>query len=660
MPIRRWSIRLVMAVLVGMVLALSSGPWGRPGPAAVEAAAPPPPIPACAAAGSWNIADACGMEFVPATGWQFGRITSVVAQATTLGDEVTFSYQVSPPRPLGQPVSCGDLGCIAYGISWRAGLNAGHEIVSGCTPTSTTCTVRYWGFGDVGDAAERYGVMYAELYLGQRPQDIGTAFLTYAPPDIYPVRLDPVDSSGTRTALPSDFVAYAIAPGRDRVQAECVEAFWYAAHVRAAEAPVPDCVTLRWDGRLDGTDNWFGGWLPNDSGTWTVVGAPAGDPGLPLLERRSPYRTTTVTPAGDDLHGVIVAERRPSLSLQVAPATTEMALGSRQIVEITVAAEGGETGWLEGLRFDDPTILRVEPSGGTPNDAGPALAAEVPDDIPPAEGFRLEPGQERRFRVELAAEELGRGEVRAFVSGRDDLGIELAVDQGGPILVTEDGPQGDGAAPRPPVVTEAIDGGPGPTDTVGGTVEGAPDTTVTVDLVAGTPVADGECLRQMQGAGVTPLGSVEVTIGEEGTGAFSLVGALEPGQDVYGTTSVGAVVSAVGPCTPVEVADPGSEAVDLRGEWRMQDATGAPFGRLVITKHDQATGKVTGTARGEGITLKVTGTLKGSRLTLTFSQPGYRTSGAGKLERDGGRMTVLLRSSDGKDVARLTLVKPRG
>lgn len=656
---RRWSTRLAMAVLVGMVLALSVGPWERPGPAVADAAAPPPPIPECAASGSFNIADGCSMEFVPVIGWQFGRITSVVPRATTLGEEITFSYAVSPPKGLGEPVSCGDLGCIAYGISWRAGLNAGYEIVSGCTSTSLTCTVRYWGFGRVGDAAERYGVMYAELYLGQRPQDIGTAFLTYAPPDLYPVRLDPVDSSGARTRLPSDFVAYAIAPGRNPVQADCVDAFWYTPHVRAAEAPVPDCVTLRWDGYLDGTDNWFGGWLPDGSGTWTVVGAPAGDPGLPLLQRRSPYRQTTVTPAGDDIHGTIVAERRPGLSLLVAPATTEMALGSRLVVEITVTAEGGETGWLEGLRFEDPGILRVEPSDATPSDEGPALSAGAPDDTPPAEGFRLEPGQERRFRVELEATALGRADVRAFVSGRDDLGIAFAVDQGGPILVTEDGPEGDGTAPRPPVIVEAADRGPGAGDPITGTVDGAPGTTVVVDVAAGTRVDPEACLRQMTGPGVTAIGSVEVTIGEEGTSEFSLAGALEPGQDVYGTTAIGAVVSAVGPCTPVEAADPGAEAVDLRGEWRMQDATGAPFGRLEITRHDQGTGKVAGTARGEGITLKVAGTLKGSRLTLTFSQPGYRATGAGKLEREDGRLTVLLRSSDGKDVARLTLTKPR-
>jgi hypothetical protein len=657
---RRWSIRVAVAVLMGMILAVSVGPTGRLGPTVAGAAAPPPPIPECVADGSFNIADRCSIELMPSTGWQFGGITSVVAQTTTLGDEVTFSYPVSPAKPLGEPVRCGDLGCIAYGISWRAGLNAWHETLDGCTPTSLTCTVRYWGFSRVGDDAERYGVMYAELYLGRTPQNIGTAFLTYAPSDIYPVRLDPVDSSGARTRLPSDFVAYAIAPGRNPVQADCVDAFWYTAHVREAEAPVPDCVTLRWDGYLDGSDNWFGGWLPDGSGTWTVVGAPAGDPALPLVERRSPYRQTTVTPAGDDIHGTIVAQRRPGLSLLVSPATTEMALGSRQVVEITVAADGGETGWLEGLRFEDPAILRVEPSGVTAGDNGSALAAGAPDDLPPAEGFRLEPGQERRFRVELEATALGRADVRAFVSGRDDLGIALAVDQGGPILVSEDGPEGDGAAPRPPVVTEAIDAGAGAGDSVAGTVDGAPGTTVIVDVVAGTPVSDDECLRQMQGAGATPLGLVEVTIGEEGTGAFSLSGALEPGQDVYGTTTIGAVVSAVGPCTPVEAADPGAEAVDLRGEWRMQDATGAPFGRLEITKHDQATGKVTGTARGEGVTLKVAGTLKGSRLTLTFSQPGYRTTGAGKLERKGGQTTVLLRSSDGKDVARLTLVKPRG
>ncbi|MEZ4596733.1 MAG: hypothetical protein R3C32_07760 [Chloroflexota bacterium] len=64
-----------------------------------------------------------------------------------------------------------------------------------------------------------------------------------------------------------------------------------------------------------------------------------------------------MTPLDNDIHSTIVGERRPTVALDVEPATTEMELGASQVVDVTVSAVGGEAGSLEGLDFDAPTIL---------------------------------------------------------------------------------------------------------------------------------------------------------------------------------------------------------------------------------------------------------------------------------------------------------------
>lgn len=332
--------------------------------------------------------------------------------------------------------------------------------------------------------------------------------------------------------------------GTDPTQAACAPYDWPGAEPRALPDPLPDCITLMAE-QLFTDDGPFGGWLPVDSGTWTVLAQVAGDPGAPLRSRPTGFRPLEVTPVGDDIATTIVGERRPGLSLVVGERSDEMELGSSQTVEVTVTAEGGEAGFLEGLTFTPPSIL-------APVDPDAAILELADPDAGSIEPFTLLPGESRTFPVEVHAIGLGDGEVRVGVSGRDDLGSPLAVEQGGilSVVLTE----APGAVPAP-VIEHARDIGDGADDTIDGTVEGDPETTVTVSLATALEDGRGEaCVGRMTGDGVQSLGSFPVTIGTDGVGRFSRISALTPGWVVVGVTVVGPQVSAVSACTPVTVA----------------------------------------------------------------------------------------------------------
>lgn len=516
-----------------------------------EAAAPMPPLDACLARGSFNIQDPdCGDHTPRANGPKYGPIGAVHVVQVQRGVPVRLGYPESfdfdrPSRP------CGDAGCPHHSILWRAEVSPrgfesdGLAFGPGCGATDVSCTVRF-DPAFIGDAGEVYEVVYGQHFDGIYPQD-GVAWVLYTPPLIYPVRLDPVDSTGARLTLPSDFLAYAIRPGADPTQAECAEPFWFERVAAGPNIASPPCITLRWDGYLDGRDNWFGGWLPNASGTWTVVGAPQGDPGAPLLSRPSPYRRTTVTPLDNDIHSTIVGERRPTVALDVEPATTEMELGASQVVDVTVSAVGGEAGSLEGLDFDAPTILSA-------TEGGPLAVVGVAEDVP--EGFALDRGASRTFHVTVQAVGPGTGTIAAAVAGTDDIGGPARALASIDAIGVELGDDTPGAeAPRPPVVTRALDAGTAGPDEVAGTVTGEPGDTVHV-LLAMSPVTGEECLRTLSGSGVLTLGTYEATIGDDGTGTFAGGASLEPAHDVYGVTIAPSGRSAVGGCTRVAEANP--------------------------------------------------------------------------------------------------------
>ncbi|MCY7419003.1 MAG: hypothetical protein LH650_10995, partial [Chloroflexi bacterium] len=388
-----------------------------------------------------------------------------------------------------------------------------------------------------------YTIVYAEGYYGINPTGASIAYALYTPPVIYPVRLDPVDATGAAVAVPTDFVGYAVAPGANPTQSDCADWEWYWPHRYEATIDRPTCVTLRRSyNDLEGTQ-FYEGYLPADTGPWTIVAGLGGDPGASLLSRPAGYRRSSVTAADDDIRTAIVAERQPTLDVAVVPESQTMDIGATQQVQVIVSAVGGDAGALDRLTFRDTGILTVG--------EGPAPVLEVigGSEAMPAGGFSVENGASRTFLLELRAVGLGEGRIDAGIAGRDTLGNEVEATSGGPIVVEYGNVSGD-AIPAP-VVTSAQDASAAGTDPIEGTIGGAAGSSVTVSL-ASSPVQDADaCLQLMSGEAVTALGSTTVTIGDDGQGAFSMQAALQPGTYVYGVASDGGLVSRVGDCTAV-------------------------------------------------------------------------------------------------------------
>ncbi len=540
-------------VLALMALLVSAIPWGPVGRPASVRAAEPPPVDVCIAAGGWTLApdDPCGRAHAPnGAGNQFGRITSVSPRTAAWGDTLTFTYGVDAPRALGEAVSCGDLGCIAYSVLWRSSGETYFEHVAGCGATDRDCTVRVWP-----STGGTYDMMYAELYLGRNPQNRGTAFAVHVPRRQARLDVDVVSSDGTPVPLGRDAVAYAVRAGSAATTAACVGAWWGDRF--EPSLPSPDCVRLQRVGNRAGGTDGFAGLLPVDSGSWIVVGAPMGDPGATLLARPSPFRSAGVDQDHRDQRVALVSERRPTAQVTVHPQTEQMSLGSTQDVRVTVTAADGEAGALRELVFADPLILSV--IQGDP----PVLEIVGIAEGAPAEPFDLTSGAFATWTVRLRAADVGSARVNAQVSGRDDLDTPTSDGEGGQIEVVV-GPGADpggGDGVQAPILTRAVDDPTG--DGLEGTVTGAPGGSMDVTVWTSPANPEGGCVPSLDGPDVRRVGSTAVSLDDVGAGAFALDGELAEGEYVYGVAAVGPATSDVSECRRVDGPLPVVSVSDL-------------------------------------------------------------------------------------------------
>jgi hypothetical protein len=415
------------------------------------------------------------------------------------------------------------------------------QSLAGCGGADLTCSFRVWPDWDLGDAGERWNVLYVQHYRGIFPQR-GLAHAIYVAPRYYPVRLDPVDTAGRPTDARPGTAAYAVRSGRSATAGACVAGPWWAANRRVVDPPVPDCVRLDWIADAAGRSG-YEGVLPVDTGDWTIVAAPAGAASASLTSRPSPFRTTSVRPLGDDIRVPIVKERRPVPVITITPATETVMTGGVQDVTVTVAAVDGEVGTIT-LAFADPALLSTRP-------ADRPRVGIVPAAIDAAGEFTLATGEERTFTVRVAGLEPGDAPLAAAVTGVNDVGEDVKADAASAIAVVA---AGSGSGLEPPVVDSAIaatDGG-----RLAGTATGAPGSTLTISLWSSVAGTGGACSQRLSGPGVAFLGAVEVPIGEDGTGPFTHDSPLAEGWLAYGVSSDGARVSRVGDCRLIDGALP--------------------------------------------------------------------------------------------------------
>jgi hypothetical protein len=537
--LRTWVVRVAaVGALVGGLLTSGS--------LQTLAQAPMPRLTGCLATGSFTIQDPACWEVQPRTnGPRYGPINGVTPIVVQRGTPVRMSFAVGdidfekPTRP------CGDLGCPYNSVLWRTAGTGGEglSLSSGCGAKDITCAVNY-APSYVGDRGEVVTVILAQHFDGIYPVS-GQAYVLYAAPLIYPAIIQAFDTAGQRVDVPSGYVGYAVRAGTNPTAAQCVAGDWYVAKAAGPTVPVPDCVTFPQWAYLSGADAQFRGYLPADSGAWTIVGHPQGDASAPLLSRPSPYRHASITMGHDDVTASIIGERRPTLSMDVTPESPEMELGDTQTVAVTVSAVGGEVGDLRDLVFDDPTILGV-------TDDGPLAVVGVAEAVPT--GFALGLGASRTFQVTVQAVALGTGAIGGAVSGKDDIGGPARAEVISDVIGVEPGGIGGPGAPEPPVVTSAVvgnDGAPGPID---GTVSGAPGSSMRVSLF--TAPAGVDCAQLLDGDGIASIGSFDAGIGDDGTGTFTGMAPLAPRTWVYGVSVTQEGVSKVGDCMLVAETEP--------------------------------------------------------------------------------------------------------
>ena len=532
-PMRRLALAAVLVL----------GLLGLQGVAAPAAPAPPPPLDGCLANVPFPLSSCFGFGNT-----DYGNITAVVQHATTIGTEVTLQ---TDPEDVTTPILCGDLGCVYRSVNWKwdSTFLTGIQVVSGCQGNDFTCTVRYVGQG-VGDAAETWQPVFVRHFYGVNPSS-GIAHAFYAPPKIYPVKINTMRSNGDPYDVRSLAVSFLVRQGTNPNVSACLPYGWYAPYQQSATVPVPDCIIAN-NQHLD-DDPTFEGFLPNDSGTWdvlsfdkTIGSFPAG----PVRANVSPFTAATVTPSGDDMVVDQTFLARPQLDVAIEPSDTIVEIGQTVQLDAKVTAVGGDAGSIDGIKFNKTGILD--------NGVSYSLVG-TPDPVPPAAGFSLTPNQTRSFKVTILGVAQGNAQSSTSVSGITDQGVTKSDTAFVNIHVV---PAGSGttttlptgSAPTPPVITSAVSGSGGP-GSIAGTVEGEPNGSRTVSLAS----SGGQtCTKFMSGAGVTTLGSKTVDLDTNGHGTFSFDGDITTGAFVYGTSAKGAGVSAVGDCFTVTAPVPPS------------------------------------------------------------------------------------------------------
>ncbi|MFN8518739.1 MAG: Calx-beta domain-containing protein [Chloroflexota bacterium] len=538
---------VAVAALVLVLTFLPSAP--------AAAAGPLPPLTGCLARGAFTLQDEACSDLVPLRGDRFGPIDSVRPVSVPASGSVQLSFPGGETIDFDKPTgACGENGCPTASVLWRATGSQGVGMSGGCGSRDVDCSVSVTP--GVGDAGEDYRVVLAQRYNGITPVG-GVAFALYAPPQLYPVRVDTITPAGTAFPVDENDMAYAVRDGTSASQADCVANDWWIEASRQARVDAPACITLAGS---SSQGYGFTGVLPN-TGSWTITGSPSGELQAPIGSRPTPFDRVRVTPAGDDIWVSMDHHDRPAIEVELAPATTTMDLGTTQDVTLTLRAAGGDGGSIPTIGFAVPEVLE------TIADPDAALTVGTPAGGMPAD-LSLDPSETRTLTIPVTAVGLGTTILRVTVNSIDDIGGVSIDGVSVPITVAVgDAATGDGPSP---VISHARDLAATFSDLIDGTIAGPPGSQATVSLASAQRAADGSCARTMSGGDVEQLGSVAVDIGPDGTGAFSLTRRLGPQRFVYGIAVADGVVSPVGECTAVTSTDPaigltGSEVTEPAG-----------------------------------------------------------------------------------------------
>ncbi|MEO8697948.1 MAG: hypothetical protein ABI658_30895, partial [Acidimicrobiales bacterium] len=193
-PRRRHAIAMVMALTVGFVFMVASGQPAQSAPTR-------PPVPVDP--------DADSSSSVVVTAGEPFTATAALADA--------FDARGNPVDPLGGIYSCGEFGCVSWGVAW---ITTGFTVVDGCTGSSQTCTLTATAEGSWSEVKALHGLTNGIVVKT-------TALWVYIDRTTSDVIVDAVDSQGHPLASPAfggpAYFApgFAVKDGADPTASEC-------------------------------------------------------------------------------------------------------------------------------------------------------------------------------------------------------------------------------------------------------------------------------------------------------------------------------------------------------------------------------------------------------------------------------------------------------
>ncbi|MCU1350816.1 MAG: hypothetical protein JWM05_25, partial [Acidimicrobiales bacterium] len=292
----------------------------------------------------------------------YGSISTLSSRTVRLGATTKLQF-ASGVKDWDTPTSCGDMGCIYPGISWRWPSQAKFAVIAGCGSRDEVCEVRANGSGHGGtDSGEDYTPIYAQL-SGAKSGNRGEAYALFIPPEMYRVVNYYQDSTGKPLPVGIPGYPFAIRSGTNPNGTDCVT-YDAALFVTAATVPPPDCVKLNMSGwKPDPAGLAQGasiGYLRTDSGIWTIKTFESPPSGA-LNVAKPIYTSPTIVVGNDDLFSTSKRKPAPDLVATLTPAKDTIAVGETMNVEVAVTAKGDGMPLTEVHFLTDTIVAVTEP-----------------------------------------------------------------------------------------------------------------------------------------------------------------------------------------------------------------------------------------------------------------------------------------------------------
>lgn len=496
-------------VLRAVLLSLLTG-----GALAVPAQADTPPDPDC-------------FFYVAGCDPTYGHPGSSTKKIVAVDEEVTLNtgFDISPPFGTPENPDClvpGSLTQCRYSnVAWKFSVGAfpttPYSVVTGCTGSSLSCTLKYSPRA-IGNEGDVWQTLVAANQIGSTTIKAKQGYALYARPKWRWVQF--ASSGATNWAAG---IAYAVRSGTTPTWGSCAD----ASTIFATTATTADCIKAT--GTLTaGKDPQWRMPLPANS-SWKVLFNPfqrgeAGPAAIPPAQEN--WVAQSVNVAESDVTRTVTPRARGTLTATLDVGGPTILLGQSRTVTLKATATGGA---VQSAGFQAGTFSRT---------AGTSVGISYVSDDAGINGKTLLPGESVTANGTITGNGLtpplstlrGQAVWRSPTSASTDQKATATAD----VTVSKDTVPpppttgGDSTVPKPPNPASATTGA------VTGTVADGPKTTYRV-LWYAAPTCDTE------DAGARFVGLRDVTTDDAGNGdaSTSFTTAATSGEAVFGYSTLG-------------------------------------------------------------------------------------------------------------------------